>query len=266
MLYLKSAPMFKSACLTCNMWLTSKMEQCSLVCMWEAMWLSLYWTGILQPANSTIFPPCPLWKSNSGVFFKAVWGKENIRLVVKVHRWNTVTAEFLHAIKSISVSKRFSSLACSANNTVSRNIITTHLWLIDSSADRPLSRALFSLTFEPAEGGLISHSNALWDRVCLHLSKLSTVSRYCKQTEGMWLLWLQTHILLSRCGFILLCTWKWKNKTDPILINCFDPNPLCIQTYKSIGMSWRSKKMDERVSWPCVKPCWQYCRVSPSWF
>lgn len=103
MLYLKSAPMFKNTCLTCNMWLTSKMEQCSLVCMWEAMWLSLYWTGILQPANSTIFPSCPLWKSNSGVFFKAVWGKENIRLVVKVHRWNTVTAEFLHAIKSIKV-------------------------------------------------------------------------------------------------------------------------------------------------------------------
>lgn len=49
------------------------MEQCSLVCMWEEMWLSLYWTGMLQPANSTIFPPCARWKSKSGVFFKAAW-------------------------------------------------------------------------------------------------------------------------------------------------------------------------------------------------
>ena len=74
--------------LTCSMWLTSKMEQCSLVCMCETIWLSLYWTGILQPANSTIFPPCSLWKSNSGVLFKAAWGKWNITLSVKDNRKN----------------------------------------------------------------------------------------------------------------------------------------------------------------------------------
>lgn len=63
---------------TWSMWLTSKMEQCSLVCMCEAMWLSLYWTGILQPANSTIFPPCSLWKSNRGVFFSTSWENEQV--------------------------------------------------------------------------------------------------------------------------------------------------------------------------------------------
>ncbi len=73
--YLVSMPV--NPHLTCSMWLTSKMEQCSLVCMCEAMWLSLYWTGMLQPANSTIFPPWALWKSKSWVFFKGACEKQN---------------------------------------------------------------------------------------------------------------------------------------------------------------------------------------------
>lgn len=90
-------------CLTCSMWLTSKMEQCSLVCMWDEMWLSLYWTGMLQPANSTIFPPCALWKSNSGVFFKAAWKgiktpkcKTNLYIHgdERNHQWNLIHKYF----------------------------------------------------------------------------------------------------------------------------------------------------------------------------
>jgi len=43
-----------------------------LVCMWEAVMLrSLYCTGILHPAKSTIFPPWATWKSCNVVFFAA---------------------------------------------------------------------------------------------------------------------------------------------------------------------------------------------------
>ena len=73
--------------LTCSMWLTSKMEQCSLVCMWDTMWLSLYCTGMLQPAKPTIFPPWALWKSYSTVCFKGAWGPR---------QQHTVNNDYMH--------------------------------------------------------------------------------------------------------------------------------------------------------------------------
>lgn len=65
---------------TCDQ--TSKMEQCWRVCIWELMGLSLYWTGMLQPANSTILPPRSRWKSNRAVFLIEAWFRKKTLVIV----------------------------------------------------------------------------------------------------------------------------------------------------------------------------------------